>query len=501
MNNITIDNRPRREYMESFDLYQDIATRTNGDIYIGVVGPVRTGKSTFIKRFMDKMVLPYLSDQARKQRIIDELPQSADGKIVMTTQPKFVPDGGVKVVLGDNVAVNVRLIDCVGYLIDNLEGESRKVRTPWSSEEMTFEQASELGTRKVMSDHSTIGILVTTDGTITDFERVNYLKAEERIAQEMKQLGKPFVILLNTKKPRAEETLALCGALREKYGVPVITKSAFDLELEDIQEILEACLCEFPIRKINFTMPRWLQMMDRDNAIISKIIAECMEKSADIVKMSEYRTLKDLFCQDDNMKQVANVKVSFGSGSITVDLLPQDKMFYRIMSEECDVDISDEFTLFKYIREASFAEKQFCKLKGALEDVETRGYGIVLPTDADIVLEAPQFMTGGSKGGVKMAATASCLHIMKVNVNTEVNPIVGSGTQAQEMVNYLRTAYEGKEMEIWDTNMFGKSLNSIAKEGINNKMYSMPQEAQAKLRKVVTRIVNEGRGGVLCVLL
>lgn len=487
--------------MERFDLYQDIATRTNGDIYIGVVGPVRTGKSTFIKRVMDKLVLPNIADAARKQRVIDELPQSADGKTVMTTQPKFVPDGGIRVDMAEGVSLNIRLIDCVGYLIDKLEGESRMVKTPWSDKEMTFEDASELGTRKVMRDHSTIGVLVTTDGSITDFDRTNYIAAEERIASEMQELGKPYAIVMNTKKVNAEETKALCVALSEKYGVPVIAKNALEMELKDILEIFECILAEFPLRKICFGMPKWMQMLDYEHPIVKGIIDVVTEKTANALKMSDYKKLSDLFDNSEIIKKISGINVLYGNGCIDIELIPQDGMFYKILSEICNVAIMGEFDLFNYIKEASFAEKQFSKLKGALADVETNGYGIVMPTDEDISLQEPEFVGTGGKTHIKMRANATCLHIMKVGVETDVNPIIGTGAQSQEMANYLKTEYSDKKMGLWDTNMFGKSLGVMAREGLSAKMYSMPLEAQAKLRKTVTRIVNEGRGGVLCVLL
>lgn len=480
-----------------YELYQDIKSRTNGDIYIGVVGPVRTGKSTFIKRVMDKLVLPNITDDNRKQRVIDEIPQSADGKIVMTTQPKFVPDAGITVNISPEVDINVRLVDCVGYLIDGVEGDERNVRTPWSSNEMTFAAASELGTRKVMAEHSTIGVVVTTDGTIADFDRANYVDAESRIVAEMKELGKPFVILLNSLRPTDEKAISLAKHLSETYNTPVICKDVLNMELDDINEILECILSEFPLVSINVETPRWLQMLPFEHPIIKHIGNCLMAKIETVNKINDYKSLLDLFAEDEFIKPIKYCKANYGNGVINVELTPQDSLFYNIMSEMCGVNILDESSLFKYIKSASVAEKEYSKLKTALDDVETRGYGIVLPSEDDVELATP--IMGENVKGIKMQAKASCLHIMKVDVETEVSPMMGGGSQ--EMLEYLKKEYADKENELWNTMLFGKSLSVLAKENLNQKMYAMPQDAQAKLKRAVTRIVNEGKGGVLCILL
>lgn len=481
-----------------YELYQDIKSRTNGDIYIGVVGPVRTGKSTFIKRVMDKLVLPHISDSNRKQRIVDEIPQSADGKIVMTTQPKFVPDGGIKVELSADVDINIRLVDCVGYLIDGVEGDDRMVRTPWSDSEMSFAAASELGTQKVMTDHSTIGVVVTTDGSISDFERTNYIGAEERIIAEMKELNKPFVIVLNTLTPNSENTIAMANDMCIRYGTPVICKNVLNMEIEDVNEILECILSEFPLVSIDVEMPRWLQMLPPCHPIINHIMCTLNDNSMSLNKICEYKKLSELFAEDEYLRPIKYCKACFGDGTIKMELTPQDNLFYIIMSELCGISIDDESGLFAYIKNASVAEREYTKLKAALEDVENQGYGIVLPCEDDVQLLTPEI--GENARNIKMQANATCLHIMKIDVSTEVSPIVGGGSSA-EMVDYLKHEYEGRESEIWNTNLFGKSLSTLAKEGLNQKMYAMPQDAQAKLKRAVTRIVNEGRGGVLCILL
>lgn len=482
--------------MDSYELYQDIKSRTNGEIYIGVVGPVRSGKSTFIKRVMDKLVLPNIADEERKKRVIDELPQSGDGKLVMTTQPKFVPDGGIKVALNDVVDISVRMVDCVGYLIDGVEGNDRNVRTPWSAEEMTFEAASEYGTRKVMAEHSTIGVVVTTDGTVADFERHQYIATEERVITEMKAIGKPFVIVLNSKAP--EKAKPLSEDIKAKYGVPCIPMDVMNMSGEDINAILESALNEFPLVSVNVDMPKWLQLLPAEHPIIAHILGKLTETVESMTKISDYRCFNELFADDEYLKPLERLKPDFGSGVINITLEPHEHMFYGIMSEMCGVDISDESSLFEYIRNASVAEKEYGKLKSALEDVDTRGYGIVLPADGEVELETPDLQQCTKT--IRMTAKSTCLHIMKVDVSTEVSPIAGGGG-SEEMVNYLKHEYEGREAEIWNTNLFGKPLSAIALEGLNQKMYAMPQEAQNKLRRAVTRIVNESRGGVLCILL
>ncbi len=487
--------------MDSVTIYQDIAKRTNGDIYIGVVGPVRSGKSTFIKKFMDELVLPNLEDENEKARVIDELPQSANGKAVMTTQPQFVPDKGVKVDLENNLNVNIRLIDCVGYMMDGVENQDRMVNSPWFAHEIPFAEAGEIGTKKVMCDHSTIGIVVTSDGSVTDFARAEYEKSEERIINDMKKTKKPFVIMLNTKSPESAESIKLVAEMTIKYGVTVVAKNASSMSVKDIQDLLGSILGEFPLRMIGVNLPKWMQMLSYDSELISKVISHIAEKVVDIQKMCDYSKLKDIFVSDDDFNNVENINVRFDDGSLVLNIMPKDELFYKVLSDCCGVDVKDESALFGYIKNASHAIKVSSKMDKALEAVEQYGYGVVIPSEDEISLNTPEFDSNGNKKCVRMTANCSCLHIMKVDIETSVNPIIGTGSQAQDMINYLEEEYKENPAEIWQTNMFGKKLCDIAKDSLSQKMFGMPEEAQNKLRRTVCRIVNEGRGGVLCVLL
>lgn len=487
--------------MDNNSLYQDIATRTNGDIYIGVVGPVRSGKSTFLKKFMDELVLPNMTDMPAKQRVIDELPQSADGKSVMTTEPKFVPDRGVNINLADDVNVNIRLIDCVGYMIRGVENSDRKVHTPWNEQEMSFVEAAELGTRKVMREHSTIGIVVTTDGSVTDFSREDYVAAEESIVNEMKESGKPFVILLNTANPKDSSVVKLQAELSAKYSVTVVAKNVQNMNIEDIQEVLSDILGEFPLKMINMSVPHWMQMLPLGNELISRVLKAVLERAKNVCKMRDYVDLRDLFTDDASIKKLSKYTVKYNDGSVVLDLEPREELFYQTLSEMCGVDIIDESALFGYIRKSTVAVSVFDKMQSALNSAEEQGYGIVVPREDEIEFSEPEFVETNGRKSVNMHAKCSCMHIMKVDIEAEVNPIVASGSQGQEMVTYLENEYKENPNEIWRTNMLGKELREIARDGLSAKMYNMPQDTQNKLRKTVSRIVNESKGGVLCVLL
>lgn len=492
--------------MDKFDLYQDIATRTGGDIYLGVVGPVRTGKSTFITKFMETLVLPNIADKHRLQRVVDEMPQSADGKTIMTTQPKFVPDDGVKVTMQENLNFNVRLIDCVGYLVDGAVGhregdKPRLVRTPWDDEEIPFEQAAQIGTDKVIKDHSTIGVVLTTDGSITDIPRSGYIEAEERVVKELEQIGKPFVIVLNSKTPLAEETQKLTQSLSEKYGVTAIAKDVQNMNSDDITDVMSGVLMEFPIRLIQASMPKWLQCLSGSSELIKKMTSQVASVVADVNKMSDYKKLENLFVDDENLEKVSKINVEFGKGSIEFEIVPKPHLFYKVLSEECGIDLSDDFKLISFVKSSRYAATEYGKLKEALMQVEAAGYGVVVPAIEDMELEEPEIMKQGGKFGVKIKASAPSLHIMRVDVSTEVSPIVGTQAQSEEMAAYLMEQYQKDKDGIWATNMFGKTLDTLVKEGINGKLATVQGDTQDKLRKTITRIVNEGKGGVLCVLI
>ena len=493
--------------MEQFDLYQDIATRTGGDIYIGVVGPVRTGKSTFITKFMQTLVLPNMQDEHRKQRMIDELPQSADGKTVMTTQPKFVPDGGVRVSLGEGLEANVRLIDCVGYPCDGAQGfkegeKSRLVSTPWSEEEMPFEQAAELGTQKVIHDHSTIGIVVTTDGSITDLPRSEYEQAEQRVIREMQQLGKPFVIVLNTKHPSDSATMRLRDELQQTYVAPVLSMSVADLTEQDLGKLLQGVLMQFPLKRFELAMPTWLQALPRESEIVSHLLDRVGEVAREVHAMRDYGKVCEMFDQDDPyLLPSGQCDVDFGTGSVVLTINPRPELFYRVLSEQCGQTIENDFQLVSYLKELAIAKQHYDKLKTALAEVEEFGYGVVTPTLDDMDFRPPHIVRKGSRYGVKLRASAPSYHIMRVDVETEVSPLIGGEAQSKEILESWLGEFGEDGSGIWQTNMLGKSLNQLAQEHLGSKLMSMPEDARNKLRRTVTRIVNEGKGGVLCILL
>ena len=492
--------------MEKFEIYDDIRERTNGEIYVGVVGPVRVGKSTFITEFMKKLVIPNITGKHSKERTIDELPQSADGKTIMTTQPKFVPNEAVKISVHDGVELKVRLIDCVGYLVSGAMGHiendaPRKVKTPWSEEEMPFEQAAEIGTQKVMKEHSTVGIVVTTDGSVTEIARPNYVEAEERVVNEMKESGKPFVIALNCKSPASSETKKLASSLEEKYGVPVIALNALEMKESDIDKVFEKLLYEFPVTSIKVSMPRWLQALDFDDEIIQEITAEMRNFAQGMSKLSDIDKARIAFTESEFFDPVTFSSVEMGDGTVKFSVIPKDGLFYRVLSKECGYEINDDFELINYIKELAVAKLEYDKIKDALEQVKETGYGIVAPRESDFEIEEPELVRQGSKFGVKIKASAPSLHILRVDVATEVTPLVGTEEQSRELVSDLALQIQESPQAIWQTNLLGKSLSELIGDNINSKIIMMPADAQKKMRKTLGRIINEGKGGIICILL
>lgn len=492
--------------MDKYDIYNDIAKRTSGDIYVGVVGPVRSGKSTFITKFMESFVIPNIKDKYKRDRIVDELPQSGDGKTIMTTQPKFVPGESVKVTLKENVDVNVRLIDCVGYVVDGAIGvkegdKERYVKTPWSSSEMPFEKAAEMGTQKVINDHSTIGIILTTDGTITEIPRGSYIPAEERVVRELKALNKPFVMILNSKIPKEQATLKLRESLEEKYSVPVIALDANNMSTEEIGDIFERILFEFPLRRIDIELSDWLGALPSGNSTIKEIVDSVNAISANMNKMKDYKLFDDLFENSPKFNKPVSVEVKLGEGAVKCQINAKPELFYNVLTEIAGEQINSDFKIMSFISNLSTNKKKYDRFKIALKEVEDTGYGVVTPGMEDMTLEVPEIVHSGGRFGVRLKASAPSLHIMRVDINTEVSPIVGTEQQSEELVKYLLSEFENDPKGIWETNMFGKSLHSLVKEGLNNKIHSMPVDAQVKMRKTLGRIVNEGKGGVICILL
>lgn len=492
--------------MEKYQIYEDIKNRTNGDIYVGVVGPVRVGKSTFISEFMKKLVIPNIENKNVRERAVDELPQSADGKTVMTTQPKFVPNEAVKIAVADNVNLKVRMIDCVGYLVSGAMGTTendkpRLVKTPWSEEEMPFEQAAEIGTKKVIEEHSTIGIILTTDGSVTDIERVNYVGAEERVVAEMKACGKPFVMVLNCKNPNSADSKKLAQTLSEKYDAQVIAMNVAEMKDSDVDKIFEKVLLEFPIKSVKVKMPKWLQALSFSNPIISEIMDEIKKFGSDIRKVGDAKKDSVVFTASECFDPITFSDIEMGEGTIRFNVIPKENLFYRVLSDECGFAINDDYELVSYIKSLAVAKVEYDKLKNALDEVEQTGYGIVVPSKEEYALQQPEMVKQGNKFGVKIKATAPSLHIIKVDVETEVTPLVGNENQSQDLVEYLTERFESDPEGIWETNLLGKSLYSMIDDNISAKIVMMPADAQRKMKKTLGRIINEGKGGVLCILL
>lgn len=492
--------------MEKYDIYKDIATRTGGDIYVGVVGPVRTGKSTFITKFMEKMVIPNINNKLQKQIATDEMPQSADGKTIMTTQPKFIPANGVKVQFKNKSTANVRLVDCVGYFVDGAVGHEeddkpRLVKTPWSDKDIPFEKAAEIGTKKVIEEYSTIGVVVTTDGSFGEIPRDNYIKAENRVIGELKALKKPFVIVLNCKNPNDLNALKLADELEEEYGVAVICVNAEKLTTDDISVIMEKVLMEFPMCAFDVELPKWMQTLSADNPIIAELTDELKRASLGISKMRDFSALGEMFGESEKFNPIEIKELKLGEGVSELKLTPKNDLYYKILSEECEENIADDCELMNYIKSFAGEKKKFRKMKDALKDAEENGYGVVLPTIDEMNLEEPVLVKQGGRYGVKLKASAPSLHIMKVDVSAEVAPTVGTEKQGEDLVSYIMNKFEDNPAGIWETNMFGKSLYDLVNEGLTGKLTAMPKEAQGKMRKTLTRIVNENKGGIICILL
>lgn len=488
--------------MNNFDIYADVAKRTGGDIYIGVVGPVRTGKSTFVSQFMQQVVLPNVNDHNEKQRAVDTLPQSADGKTVMTTQPKFVPDSAVEVKFDDQSKVKIRLIDCVGYMVDgalgaNEDDKPRLVKTPWSNDEIPFEQAAEIGTKKVVCEHSTVAVVITNDGSITDIGRSSYIPAEERVVNELKSLGKPFIVVLNSKNPNDQQTQKLRGALQEKYGVCVLAVDVKNMNSAVISDVMESILSEFPLQSIKINMPKWMRTFEATNPVIQQIIGEVLQKTNGVQKMKDCDVLQNMFQDSQDVFPCQAVVKNMGQGVVECEIEARPELFFRMITQQAGENISDEYSLMHYIKRLSYAKTQFDKVEQALEMVEQNGYGIVMPEQKEMMLETPQVFKQGAQYGVKLKASAPTLHIMRVDVDTTVAPIVGS----QQQCEYMLSSFQENPEQIWDTNMFGKSMSQLVQESLRNKSGAMPQEVQNKLRKTVGRVVNENKGGLLCILL
>ena len=492
--------------MENLDIYKDIAERTDGDIYVGVVGPVRTGKSTFIKKFMELLVLPNIDNEYKKERAIDELPQSAAGKTIMTTEPKIIPNEAVEITIADNLKLKTRMVDCVGYLVNNAIGYleddmPRMVKTPWSAEEIPFERAAEIGTKKVIEEHSSIAILVTTDGSITGIPREDYVEPEERVARELSAKQKPFVIVLNSADPTSDECEKLAKQLEAKYSTAVVSLNCTELSLDNINDIFSKILLEFPIEQINIRFPRWIEGLQDTNEIKTELFNEIKECFSETKKLKEINDDVRKLQSTQVITRTEISKIELGTGNVELNISLKEELFYKVLTEITGEEISDEGKLFAKITEFSKIKKEYDKLEYALHEVNERGYGIVNPTVDDLILEEPEIIKQGSKFGVKLKAKAPSLHMIRINTETEISPIVGSEKQSEELVNYLLSEFEEDKKKIWDSNIFGKSVHDLVNEGLQNKLARMPEEAQMKIQETLQRIVNEGSGGLICIIL
>ncbi len=486
--------------MENYSVYEDIANRTGGDIYIGVVGPVRTGKSTFIKRFMETLVLPLAAENERGE-MTDELPQSAAGRTIMTTEPKFVPAKAAKIAVTKGAQASVRLVDCVGFAVEGAngyeeEGAPRLVKTPWQEEEMPFERAAELGTEKVIKEHSTIGVLVTTDGSITDIPRSGYVAAEERAVAELKSLQKPFVIVLNCKEPHTQ--LALKDALAQKYGAPVLAVNVENMLEGDILEILKTALFEFPVSCIDVKIPAWLQSFPESNDTVAGLLCALKKLAPSLEKMRDCFALETLFDLDADFLNPEEIIMELGKGRVEIRVGVKDTLFYQVLSKACGENIDDERKLMQYVCALSEAKESYEKVGKALEEAAESGYGIVYPTSDDYKLKKPQLVKKSAGYGMHFGASATSYHIVKVDIQGAVSSIIGTKEQGEDFEAETLKAYE--EGNVWETNIFGKSLRSLVEGELSGKSNGVPVELRRKLRRVITKAVNEGKNNLFCLL-
>ena len=488
------------------NIYEDIAKRTQGDIYIGVVGPVRTGKSTFIRKFMENLVLPNIENEFKRERTQDEIPQSGSGKTIMTVEPKFVPADGVEIKIKDTVSLKVRMVDCVGYIVDGAlgheeEGKQRLVSTPWSQEAMTFEKAAEIGTKKVIRDHSTLGIVVLTDGSVTGIDRKNYLSAEERVINELKSLNKPFAVVLNTLDPYSESTELLRSELEEKYDVPIVPLNVLAMDEEDIENVMETVLYDFPLNEIRINLPKWVEGLERNHWIKNNIIFTLKQSIAEIGKLRDVDSIVKGFSELEFLEDTEVENVELGEGVISIDLTAKQDLFYNVLEEKSGFKIDGDHQLLNLVTKLSRVKNEYDKIESALYDAKTKGYGVVAPSLDELSLEEPEIIKQGKQYGIKLRANAPSLHIIKADISTEVSPIVGNQTQGEEMIKYLLDTFEENPSELWASNMFGKSLNDLVKEQLQSKLYTMPEEIRVKIQKTLQKIINEGSMNIITLLL
>ncbi|MCQ2448698.1 MAG: stage IV sporulation protein A [Clostridia bacterium] len=492
--------------MTNTSIYQDIAKRTGGDIYIGVVGPVRTGKSTFIKRFMEELVLPNISEEYQKERANDELPQASAGRTIMTTEPKFIPEKGAQIKLDSAAELNVRLIDCVGYIVPSALGyiendQPRMVMTPWHEEPIPFNMAAEIGTEKVIREHSTIGLVVTTDGSISEIPREEYSEAEDRVIGELKELNKPFIVLLNCVDPNSENARKTVAEITEKHGVTVLPVNCQDLCEADIRDILAQILFEFPVSEINIRFPLWINTLPVDHWLRGDLMDGIRKAANGMCHIRDVRRFEQAFADSENVDsaRLSGVYLGKGSADVVIDVKP--KLFYRVLEEETSLSIHDEMELLNCLKELSASNREYKRVKDALDEVEATGYGIVMPSIEELSLEEPEIMKQGGRYGVRLKASAPSIHMMRADITTEVTPIVGSEKQSEDLILYLLKQFEDDPVKIWDSNIFGKSLHELVNEGLHAKLAHMPVDARGRIQETIERVINEGCNGLVCIIL
>ena len=492
--------------MAEYNIYQDISERSGGDVYIGVVGPVRTGKSTFIKKFMDLLVIPNIGNVYQAERTRDELPQSAAGRTIMTTEPKFIPNEVIEISLGDNAKLNVRMIDCVGYIVNGSLGymeddAPRMVSTPWSTDPIPFFEAAEIGTKKVICEHSNIGLVITTDGSITEIPREDYVEAESRVISELKEINKPFIVLLNSTNPDGQNAKNLKRELEEKHNVPVVCVNCAELEAEDINKIVETVLFEFPMREINLRVPSWVEGLSSDHWLKKSLYETVLKEADNVCRIRDARSFADSLSGFDFLRSTTIDGMDLGLGNIVMDLNLPENLFYQVLGEETGFKIDDEKALIELMKDLSKTKAEYDKVAFALHEVREKGYGIVSPTTDELTLDEPKIVKQGGKFGVKLKASAPSIHMMRADIETEVCPIVGTEKQSEELVHYLLSEFESDPKKIWESNIFGKSLYELVNEGLHNKLSKMPDESRRKLKETIGRIINEGSGGLICIIL
>lgn len=492
--------------MEKVDILKDIAERTGGDIYLGVVGAVRTGKSTFIKRFMEQVVIPNIADSSERTRAIDELPHSGAGKTITTIEPKFVPNQAINVLVDEGLDVNIRLVDCVGYAIEGAKGYEdengpRMINTPWFEEPIAFQEAAEVGTRKVIQEHSTLGIVVTTDGTITDIPRSSYEQMEERVVEELKEVGKPFIMILNSTQPQSEETEQLRLSLVEKYDIPVVAVSVAAMGEAEILGVLREVLFEFPVHEVNVNLPSWVMVLEDKHWLRQEFEASVRETVKDIRRLRDVDRVVGKFDEYEFIDKAAISGMHMGQGMAEIDLYAPDELYDRVLTEVVGEEIRGRDHLLQLMQDFSIAKREYDKVAEALQMVKTTGYGVAAPTLEEMSLDEPELIKQGSRFGVRLKATAPSIHMIRVNVNSEFAPIIGTERQSEELVNYLMRDFEQDPLRIWESDIFGRSLNSIVREGIQAKLSMMPENARFKLQETLERIINEGSGGLIAIIL